>query len=91
MDDLAAEMKNGLMVDDMFTSGMNTVTGNFSFGCSGFHVENGIITAPVKEITIAGNVIDLFKDILEIADDDEHKSSISSPSILVSKLAIAGL
>lgn len=91
LDDLLQEMKNGLLVEDLFTSGMNDVTGDFSFGCSGFLVEKGKIAAPVKEITIAGNILDLFKNILEIADDNPYKSSISSPSFLVSKLAVAGI
>ncbi len=54
MEDLLHEMKEGLLVEDLFTSGMNNVTGDFSFGCSGFLVEKGKITAPVKEITIGG-------------------------------------
>ncbi len=90
MDDLVHEMKDGLVVEDMFTSGMNNVTGNFSFGCSGFLVEGGVITTPVKEITIAGNIVDVYKDIIAIADDNMHKGGLCSPSILVSKLAIAG-
>ena len=90
IEDLLLEMKNGLLVDDLFTSGMNDVTGDFSFGCSGFLVEKGKIDSPVKEITIAGNVLELFKNILEIADDNEYKNAVSSPSFLVSKLALAG-
>lgn len=90
MEDLLPELKKGLLVDDLFTSGMNDVTGDFSFGCSGFLVEKGKITAPVKEITIAGNILELFKNILEIADDNEYKSAVSSPSFLVSGLAVAG-
>jgi PmbA protein len=90
MQDLLHEMKEGILVEDLFLSGMNDVTGDFSFGCSGFLVEKGKATSPVKEITIAGNILDVFKNILEIADDNLYKTSISSPSILVSKLAVAG-
>ncbi|MCP4216246.1 MAG: TldD/PmbA family protein, partial [bacterium] len=90
MDDLVLEMQNGLIVEDIFTSGMNDVTGDFSYGCSGFLVEKGKIVAPVKEITIAGNVLDLFKNIIAIADDNQYKDAVSSPSFLVSKLAVAG-
>jgi PmbA protein len=90
LDDLVTEMKNGLLVEELFSSGMNPVTGDFSFGCSGFLVENGKITTPVKEVTIAGNLIDLFKNIAVIADDNRWKSSITSPSFLVSKLTVAG-
>lgn len=91
LDDLVTEMKDGLVVDTLFTSGMNDVTGDFSFGCSGFLVEGGKITMPIKEFTIAGNLQDLFKNIIAVADDNEYKRSISSPSILVSKLAVAGI
>jgi PmbA protein len=91
LEDLLQEMKDGLLVEDLFTSGMNDVTGDFSFGCSGFLVENGVVTMPVKEITIAGNILELFKNIREIADDDENKRIISSPSFLVSGLSVAGL
>lgn len=91
LEDLLHEMKNGLLVEDLFTSGMNDVTGDFSFGCSGFLVENGRVTMPVKEITIAGNMLELFKNIREIADDDEGKRIISSPSFLVSGLSVSGI
>lgn len=89
--DLVKEIKNGLLVDELFTSGMNPVTGDFSFGCSGFLVENGRVTYPVKEITVAGNLLDLFKRIMAIAGDNQWKYSITSPSFLVSKLTIAGI
>lgn len=91
LDDLVREMKQGVLVDELFVSGINSVTGSFSFGCSGFLVENGKTTMPVKEITIAGNLLDLYKNVLAIADDNLWKASITSPSILVSKLAVAGI
>jgi PmbA protein len=90
LDDLMQEMKTGLLIEELFLSGMNNVTGDFSFGCSGHMVENGRATFPVKEITIAGNLLDLFKNIIAIADDNRWKYSVSSPSFLVSKLTIAG-
>jgi PmbA protein len=89
-EDLIKEMKNGLLVESIFLSGMNNVTGDFSFGCSGFLIKNGRVTQPVKEITIAGNFLDLFNKVVQIADDDEHKTAVSSPAFLVSSLNIAG-
>ncbi len=89
--DLLHEMKEGVFVDDLYISGMNAVTGEFSFGCAGFLVENGIITKPVREITIAGNLLDLYRNLVAIADDNQWKSSVTSPSILVSKLNIGGI
>lgn len=91
LDDLVREMKQGVLVDELFVSGINSVTGDFSFGCSGFLVEKGKTTMPVKEITIAGNLLDLYKNVVAIADDNLWKASITSPSILVSKLAVAGI
>lgn len=91
MDDLVRDMKEGVLVDELFVSGINSVTGDFSFGCSGSRVENGKTTMPVKEITIAGNLLDLYKNVVAIADDNLWKASITSPSILVSKLAVAGI
>jgi PmbA protein len=91
LDDLVREMRAGVLVDDLFVSGLNSVTGDFSFGCSGFLVENGKTTMPVKEITIAGNLLELYKNVVAIADDNLWKASITSPSILVSKLAVAGI
>jgi PmbA protein len=90
LEDLFHEMKDGLFIDDLYVSGINSVTGDFSFGCSGFLVENGVITAPVKEITIAGNIMELFQNVTAIADDNLWKASITSPSILVSKMAVSG-
>lgn len=91
LEDLLHEMKEGVLVDELYDSGMNEVTGDFSFGCSGFWIEKGKITHPVKEITVAGNLLELYKNISAIADDNQWKSSLTSPSILVSKLAIGGI
>ncbi len=89
-EDLLHEMKDGLLVEDLYVSGINSVTGDFSFGCSGFLVENGVATMPVKEITIAGNIVELYRNVVAIADDNLWKSSLTSPSILVSRLSVAG-
>ena len=91
LEDLLHQMKEGILVDDLYVSGMNEVTGDFSFGCAGFLVEKGKIAYPVKEITIAGNILDLYKNVLAIADDNRWSSSITSPSLLVSKLAVGGI
>jgi PmbA protein len=90
LDDLVHEMKDGILVEELYVSGINSVTGDFSFGCSGFLVENGAVAMPVKEITIAGSILELYQDVIAVADDNPWRSSITSPSILVSKLAVAG-
>lgn len=91
LDDLVHEMKDGLWVDDLYVSGHNSVTGDFSFGCTGFLVQKGKIAYPVKEITIAGNILELFQNIVAVADDNLWQSSLTSPSFMVSKLAVAGI
>jgi len=91
LDDLLSEMKTGLLVEELFLSGMNSVTGDFSFGCAGYWVENGVSLYPVKEITIAGNLLELFRNIELIGDDNEWKSSICSPSFLVTGLSVGGI
>ena len=90
LEDLLLEMKEGILVNELYVSGINSVTGDFSFGCTGFLVENGVATMPVKEITIAGNLLELYQNVVAIADDNLWKSTITSPSILVSRLAVAG-
>ncbi|MGE5343296.1 MAG: TldD/PmbA family protein [Candidatus Omnitrophota bacterium] len=90
LEDLITEMKDGLMIEELYISGINDVTGDFSFGCTGFLIENSRITTPVKEITIAGNLLELYRNITHVADDNPWRSSVSSPSILVSHLTVAG-
>jgi predicted Zn-dependent protease len=63
--------------------------GDYSVGVSGFEIVNGQKSAPVSEITIAGNVKDIFKTIIA-ADDNEYKSSVDCPSLLIPTMTIAG-
>jgi PmbA protein len=91
LDELVDEMKEGILVEELYVSGMNPVTGDFSFGCSGFLVEKGKITQPVREITIAGNLLELYKNVVAVADDNLWRSSVTSPSIMVTGMTIAGI
>jgi PmbA protein len=70
--------------------GVNNVTGDYSRGAAGFWVENGVIQYPVEEITIAGNLRDIYRDIVGIGDDVNHSSSRLVGSILVRKMMVAG-
>jgi len=87
---LLRQMGTGLLVTDVMGQGVNIVTGNYSRGAAGFWVENGEIQYPVAEITIAGQLQDMLKNIVAVADDIEHRSNIQTGSILLDKMKISG-
>ena len=87
---LLRQMGTGLLVTDIMGQGVNIVTGDYSRGAAGFWVENGEIQYPVAEITIAGQLKDMLKNIVAVADDVEHRSNIQTGSILLDKMKISG-
>lgn len=87
---LLRQMGTGLLVTDVMGQGVNIVTGDYSRGASGFWVENGEIQYPVAEITIAGQLQDMLKNMVAVADDIEHCSNIQTGSILLDKMKISG-
>ena len=87
---LLRQMGTGLLVTDVMGQGVNIVTGDYSRGAAGFWVENGEIQYPVAEITIAGQLQDMLKNIVAVADDIEHRSNIQTGSILLDKIKISG-
>ena len=87
---LLRQMGTGLLVTDIMGQGVNIVTGDYSRGAAGFWVENGEIQYPVAEITIAGQLQDMLKNIVAVADDIEHRSNIQTGSILLDKMKISG-
>ena len=87
---LLRQMGTGLLVTDVMGQGVNIVTGDYSRGASGFWVENGEIQYPVAEITIAGQLQDMLKNMVAVADDIEHRSNIQTGSILLDKIKISG-
>jgi PmbA protein len=80
----------GLMVTELMGQGVNTVTGDYSRGAAGFWVENGVIQYPVAEITIAGNLREMFKGIAAVGDDVDVRGGTRVGSILLRELTIAG-
>ena len=88
-DGLLKAMGTGLLVTEMMGGGGNTVTGDYSRGASGFWVENGEITHPVEEITVAGNLKDMFMDIAEVGTDVYLPTSVRTGSILLNKMTVA--
>ena len=89
-DELLAELNTGLLVTELIGHGVNPVTGDYSRGASGFWVENGEIQYPVQEITIAGNLADMFKNIAALGSDVDTCGSIQCGSILLDNLTVAG-
>lgn len=92
-DDLEAmlrRMGTGLFLTELMGHGVNYVTGDYSRGASGFWVENGRIQFPVEEITIAGNLREIFGNIVAIGADEIRRGAKRSGSILVAEMAVAG-
>jgi len=87
---LFKEMGNGLFVTELMGQGVNTVTGDYSRGAAGFWIENGVIAYPVHEITIAGNLKEMFMNISAIGNDVDPRSSLKTGSILINQMKIAG-
>jgi PmbA protein len=90
LDGMLREMGSGLLVTEVMGQGVNMVTGDYSRGAAGYWVEGGKIAYPVEEITIAGNLRDIFLDIAAIGSDVLVRGSRSCGSILVGNMTIAG-
>lgn len=88
--DLLAGMSRGLLLTELIGQGVNLVTGDYSRGAAGFWVENGEIQYPVHEITVAGNLRDMFRQIQAIGNDLDLRGSIRSGSVLVDGMTVAG-
>lgn len=88
--DLIKSIKQGLYVFDLMGHGYNVTTGDVSEGAMGFWIENGEITYPIHEITIAGNLFDMFQSMI-VGDDLSFKYSVNTPTILVEGMTIAGV
>lgn len=88
--DIIASVPRGLYVTDLIGFGVNTVTGDYSQGASGLWIENGELAYPVEEITIAGNLKDMFRQIEMLGNDLEFRSRIAAPTLKVASMTIAG-
>jgi len=87
---LISDMGTGLVVQELIGQGVNGVTGDYSRGAVGHWVENGEIAYPVHEVTIAGNLRDLYQRIAAIGDDQDMRGGIRCGSLLVEEMTIAG-
>ena len=89
-DALLQRLGTGLLVTEMMGQGVNPVTGDYSRGATGFWIENGVVDRPVHEITVAGNLRDMYHGIVALGDDLDHRGSIHCGSLLIEQMTIAG-
>ncbi|WP_308418719.1 metalloprotease PmbA [Leeia aquatica] len=87
---LVKQMGRGLLVTELMGQGVNPVTGDYSRGAAGFWVENGVIVHAVEEVTIAGNLKDMFQQIVAVGSDVLDRSSRQTGSILIEQMTVAG-
>lgn len=89
-DDLIRQMGTGLLVTEVMGQGVSLVTGDYSRGAGGYWVENGEIQFPVDEVTIAGNLKDMFMSVEAVGSDIDTRSGIQTGSILLGNMTVAG-
>jgi PmbA protein len=89
-EEMIRDVRNGLYVTEFLGFGVNLVTGDFSRGASGLWIENGEFAYPVEEITVAGNLKNMFRDISVIGSDLEFRSSVAAPTIRIEGMTVAG-
>lgn len=87
---LIRRMGRGLLVTELMGQGLNLVTGDYSRGAAGFWVENGEIQFPVQEVTIAGNLRDMFRQIVAVGSDLELRGNVRTGSVLIERMTVAG-
>ncbi|TMH66054.1 MAG: metalloprotease PmbA [Betaproteobacteria bacterium] len=90
LEGLCQQMDRGLLITEQLGHGVNPVTGDYSRGAAGFWIENGGIAYPVEEITIAGNLKQMFRDIVAVGRDVDRRGSRHTGSILIAKMTVAG-
>lgn len=89
-DGMLKQLGTGLLVTELMGQGVSGITGDYSRGASGFWVENGVIQYPVSEITIAGNLKDMWHNMVSLGSDIETRSNIQCGSVLLPEMKIAG-
>ncbi len=89
-EEILAEIPNGLYVTDLIGHGVNVVTGDYSHGASGLWIENGELAYPVEEITVAGNLKEMLRNISSIGSDLIFRSAVACPTICIEGMTIAG-
>ena len=88
--DLIRSVKNGLYVTELIGFGVNGVTGDYSRGAVGLWIDNGELAYPVEEITIAGNLLDMFHAVEGIGNDLVFRDRTAAPTLLIGRMTVAG-
>ena len=88
--ELIKQMHQGFLVTELMGHGVNLITGDYSRGAVGFWIENGKIAYPVHEVTIAGNLKDIFLGITTVANNIDRRGRIQTGALLVDHMTIAG-
>lgn len=91
LDDMIKDMGKGLLITEVMGQGVNTVTGDYSRGASGFWVENGEIQYPVEEFTIASRLQDMFMGLQQVGNDLDMRGSVVTGSWLIDNMTVAGV
>jgi PmbA protein len=89
-EEIIRSVRSGLYVTELSGFGVNPVTGDYSRGAVGLWIENGELAYPVEEITIAGNLLEMFQNIEVIGDDLKLRGTIAAPTLKIAKMTIAG-
>jgi PmbA protein len=87
---IIASVQNGFYVTDFMGFGVNVVTGDISHGASGLWIDHGELAYPVEEVTVAGNLLDIFRNVVAVGSDLEFRGSMAAPTMLVAEMAVAG-
>ena len=88
-EDLVADIREGFLITELIGSSVSLITGDYSRGASGFWIKNGKISHPISEATIAGNLIDMFKDMIA-ANDVDYSFSMVCPTLMIKNMVVAG-
>src|SRR6185295_12282836 len=89
-EEIIASVDSGLYVVELIGFGVNPVTGDYSRGAVGIWIEGGQLAYPVEELTIAGNLLDIFRGIEMVGNDLRVRSAIASPTVKVARMTVAG-
>ena len=89
-DQIIGDVQAGLYVTGLIGFGVNTVTGDYSRGATGLWIENGVLTHAVEEVTIAGNLAEMLRNVTAIGNDLEFRGSVASPTLRIDGMTVAG-
>jgi len=89
-EEIIASVKEGFYVTELIGFGFNPVTGDYSRGATGIWIENGQLTFPVEEVTIAGNMKDMLKGIEMVGNDLRFRGKVAAPTVKINRMMVSG-